>query len=302
MEDKGFMKNITLEELLEAGCHFGHQVTRQNPKARDFVFESRDNIHIIDLAKTKEGLDEAMQVVFDIAKRNGNLLIVGTKRQAQNIVTEEIAKVQETLKEKGIEPGLYSITKRWIGGILTNADALKKNYEKLRHLTEMLVSEEEKAPYTKKELGLFEKERQKLESFYSGIKTMKQQPDALFIIDTHLEHLAVAEALRMSVPTVGIVDTNADPEVVTYPIPANDDAVGSLKLIVGAILDAWFEGKKASAKVEKEEKKEAPRSTDLMQVKEVPAEVKEVKKTKEKPAKKEKAKKTPAKSSTAKKK
>src|SRR5664280_2051769 len=238
------MKQITLEELLEAGCHFGHQVTRSNPKARDFVFEARDNIQIIDLAKTKEGLEEALKFVEALGERGGNLLIVGTKRQARPIIDEEIARVKELLKNDKTDSinKLFYITQRWIGGVLTNFPEVSKNFQKLKDLEEKLVSPEEKAKYTKKEVGQWDKERQRLDSFYKGIVNMKQKPDAIFIVDSHLENLAVKEALSVGVPTLAIVDTNADPFLVSYPIPANDDAVGSIKLIVGYVMDAWVEG------------------------------------------------------------
>jgi small subunit ribosomal protein S2 len=269
------MKQITLEELLEAGCHFGHQVTRGNPKARDFVFEARDNIQIIDLAKTKEGLDEAAEFVRALGQRGGSLLVVGTKRQARSIVEEEIARIKELLKDDKFDSinKLFYVTNRWIGGVLTNFPEVSKNFKKLKDLGEKLVSAEERAKYTKKEIGQWDKEKQKLESFYSGVWKMQHKPDALFIIDSHLEDLAIREATSVSVPTVAIVDTNADPYIVDYPIPANDDAVGSLKLIITHIMDAWVEGIKAQKppKVEGEEVK-APK----VEVKEAPKkEVKE---------------------------
>ena len=241
------MKQITLEELLEAGCHFGHQVTRSNPKARDFVFEARDNIQIIDLAKTKEGLDEAAAFVKSLGEKGGTLLVVGTKRQAKQIVEEEIARVKEVLKssEKDSYKSLFYITQRWIGGVLTNFGEVSKNFKKLQDLKDKLVSSEEKAKYTKKEIGDWEKEKQRLENFYQGITEMPGKPDALFIIDSHLENLAVREALATNVETIAIVDTNADPYVIDHPIPANDDAAGSIKLIVSYILDAYTEGLKA---------------------------------------------------------
>ncbi len=252
------MKSISLEELLEAGCHFGHQVTRSNPKARDFVFEARDNIQIIDLAKTKEGLEEAAKFVEDLGKRGGSILVVGTKRQARQILEEEITRAKELLKKDKNESSnkLYYITQRWIGGVLTNFNEVSKNFKKLKELEEKLASPEEKAKYTKKEISLWEKEKQRLDLFYKGIKTLQGKPDALFIIDSHLEDLAVKEALSVGAPTVAIVDTNADPYLIDYPIPANDDAVGSIKLIVSYIIDAWVEGitHQKPAKVEKTEK------------------------------------------------
>ncbi|MBI2033336.1 MAG: 30S ribosomal protein S2, partial [Candidatus Levybacteria bacterium] len=231
------MREITLEELLEAGCHFGHQVTRQNPKARDFVFEARDNIHIIDLAKTKEELDTATSFVKSLAQKGGTMVVIGTKRQAKPVVEEEFKRMREV----GVD-GIYTVTNRWIGGLLTNFSEVAKNFKKLKSLTERLKDPEEKAKYTKKEVGQWQKEKNKLESFYGGVFDMTRIPDALFIIDTHLEDLAVKEAARMNVTTVGIVDTNADPTAVVYPIPANDDAVGSIQLIAKHIFDAWIEG------------------------------------------------------------
>lgn len=248
------MKEITLEQLLEAGCHFGHQVTRQNPKARDFVYESRDNIHIIDLVKTKEELEGAAAFVQELAAKGGSMIIVGTKRQAKGIVDAQVKRANEAGAD-----GLFTVTNRWIGGILTNFSEVAKNYRKLDQYTTDLLDDEVKSHYTKKEVGGWAKEKVKLESFYGGISTMKEQPQALFIIDTHMEDLAVKEATKMGVPVVGIVDTNADPTFITYPIPANDDAVGSLELITTYIIDAWIEGKamqkdrdaKAKAEAEK---------------------------------------------------
>lgn len=246
------MKDITLEALLEAGAHFGHQVTRQNPKARDFVFEAKDGIHIIDLAKTKAYLDEALAFVGEVAKRpNASLLVVGTKRQAQDIVAAEVKRISEKVTDANV----YSVTNRWIGGTITNFSAMQKNFARLHELTALLASSDAKEKYTKRELGLFEKERTKLHSFYAGIANMKAIPTLLFVIDTHTEDLAVREANRLQIPVVGIVDTNADPDVVSHPIPANDDAVGSIQLLMSAVADAWIEGKMEEAKKEETAKK-----------------------------------------------
>jgi small subunit ribosomal protein S2 len=243
------MREISLEELLEAGCHFGHQVTRSNPKARDFVFESRDNIQIIDLAKTKLGLDEAAAFVKSLGEQGKTLLIVGTKKQARQIIEEESTRVRAEMGDAN-SGRLFFIAQRWVGGILTNFPEVSKNFKKLEELKANLASDEAKSKYTKKERGLWDKERQRLESFYKGIVGMTQKPDAVFIIDSHLENLVVREAIATDVTTVAIVDTNADPYVIDYPIPANDDAVGSIKLIVNHILDAFSEGVK-NQKVEK---------------------------------------------------
>ena len=180
------MRQITLEELLEAGCHFGHQVTRSNPKARDFIFEARDNIHIIDLAKTKQGLEDAISFVKDLGSKPGtNLVVVGTKRQAKPIVEESLGVGGD---------GLFYITNRWVGGLLTNFAEVSKNFKKLAELSENVKNPEMRTRYTKKEIGLWDKERQKLEGFYGGIAKLEKKPDALFIIDSHLEDLAVREA------------------------------------------------------------------------------------------------------------
>ncbi len=249
------MKQISLEELLEAGCHFGHQVTRQNPKARDYVFEARDNIHIIDLGKTKEELEKAGAYVRNLAKNGGTMIVLGAKRQAEGIVKEEVARAQQKNAD-----GIYWVTNRWIGGILTNFTEITKNFKRLERLIANLASDEEKAKYTKKEISLWEKEKNKLLTFYGGVSTMKKIPDAVFIIDTHLENLAVREAHATGVTTIGITDTNADPTLIKYPIPANDDAVGSIQLITSYIIDAWIEGRAALGEEEEKAKKAAEKA------------------------------------------
>ena len=266
------MRNITLEELLEAGCHFGHQVTRSNPKARDFIFEAREGVHIIDLGKTKEGLEEAGRFVKSTASKEGTVMVVvGTKRQAKGIIEEEAKKAKEALRQaqgKIGSPetdGLFFVTNRWIGGLLTNFSEVSKNFKKLIDLTARINDPAEREKFTKKEVGGWEKERQKLEVLYGGVFKIQRTPDLLFIVDSHLEDLAVKESQMMGVSTVAIVDTNADPKDVDYPIPANDDAVGSIELIVGYIMEAWVEGRKsvrqAQDKSVKEAKEEKPKET-----------------------------------------
>jgi small subunit ribosomal protein S2 len=239
------MRTVSLEELLEAGCHFGHQVSRQNSKAREYIFEARDGIHIIDLEKTKEGLEDAAKFIKEVARKNGTLLVLGTKRQAISVLDE----ARKKLKAEGVD-GVYFVTKRWIGGTLTNSNEVAKNYKKLKDIAEKLKDPNARSKYTKKELSDLEKLRQKLEGFYGGIAEMPSAPDALFIIDTHQEHVAASEAKKAEIPTVGITDTNADPTIIDYPIPANDDAVGSVKLLTDYIFDAWIEGKKNPVKQE----------------------------------------------------
>lgn len=242
------MRDITLEELLEAGCHFGHQVNRRNPKADEYIFEARSNVHIINLEKTREGLLAAAKFIKELSAKNGSLAIIGTKRQAKTIVKEEIERAQK----ENAAANLYSITDRWVGGMLTNFTEVSKNIKKLSDIT-TLLSTSKKEEYTKREQMLFEKDRVRLESLYGGIKDMKVMPDALFIVGTQAEHTAVEEALRLNIEIVGIVDTNADPLVIDYPIPANDDAVGSIKLITNYLMDAWIEGKKDKAKTDEKE-------------------------------------------------
>ena len=301
------MREITLEELLEAGCHFGHQVTRSNPKARDFIFEARDGIHIIDLAKTKEGLDDGAKFL-KLAGQNpaANLVVVGTKRQAHEILNKEIDKIKGEIKG---DSGLFFVTNKWIGGLLTNFSEVSKNFKKLKDFMYKLETPSEQAGFTKKEIGGWAKEKEKLQGFYGGVYELTKKPDILFIIDAHLEALAVKEARAMDVPTIAIVDTNADPALVDYPIPANDDAVGSLQLIISYILEAWAEGRNAS-----QNQKSSIRQAQDKNLKSQEVEIKEVnesskdtksdtKKTKtvEKPTKTVKVKKEPVKKSSTKK-
>lgn len=265
------MKKVSLEELLEAGCHFGHQVTRQNPKARGFIFEARDNIHIINLESTKKGLEEAAAYIVELARNNGSLVVVGTKRQARPIVEKEVKRAQTEVPAE-TENNIYYITSRWIGGLLTNFPEVSKNFKRLKDLNQRLQNEEEKVKYTKKEIGMWEKERQSLENFYGGVSNITKVPDALFIIDTHLEELAVKEARRMGVKTVGIVDTNADPFAIDYPIPANDDAVGSIEKIVSYIIDAWIEGHRTPESQKLESKEETVKKSEKKAAKKTEAE------------------------------
>lgn len=286
------MKNITLEQLLEAGCHFGHQVTRQNPKARDFVYEARDGIHIIDLGMTKQGLDAAATYVKSVAQNGGTMVVVGSKRQAAPIILAEVKRAKDTLKEKSLEDGLFTVTARWIGGTLTNATEVAKNYQKLKDITAKLKDEFERVRYTKKEIGMWEKEKQKLEMFYSGIMDIKKLPDVVFIVDTHLEEAAVMETVRMHIPSVGVVDTNADPTNITHPIPANDDAVGSLQLIISHIIDAWVEGKEEKKPEPEKEEKKTEEKKEEAEVKKEAAEKPVAKKVTKKTATVKKEKKT----------
>lgn len=258
MEGQRTMKDISLEELLEAGCHFGHQVNRRNPRADEYIFEARSGVHIINLEQTRAGLLTAAEFVKNLSAHDGSMIVVGTKKQAKGIVKEEVERALREAQDKQEGGGkLFTITARWVGGTLTNFSEVSKNIKKLKDITELLNTSK-KENYTKREQVLFERERIKLEDFYGGIKEMTEIPDALFIVGTQAEETAVKEAINTEVSTVGIVDTNADPTIIDYPIPANDDAVGSIKLITSYLMDAWIEGKKIATKAaEKEAKKES---------------------------------------------
>lgn len=234
--------DITLEELLEAGCHFGHQVRRWNPKMAPYIYGSRDGVHIFDLAKTKEGLLAAGSAVRKIAGEGGVILFVGTKRQAK-----------DTVLEAAIRVGMPRVTGRWLGGTLTNFDQIKRSTEKLLEMKKTREAGEYKA-YTKHERLLLDRKIDELERKFGGLAGLAKLPDALFIVDTHDEEKTVLEAIRMGIPIIGVVDTNSDPTLIDYPIPANDDAVKSIELIVNCITKAVEEGK--VEKVEQVEKVE----------------------------------------------
>lgn len=249
------MRDITLEELLEAGCHFGHQVNRRNPKADEFIFEERSNVHIINLEKTREGLLAAAEYLKNLSQAKGNVVFVGTKRQAKQIVKDEA----ERAKKEGAN-GIFYVTARWIGGTFTNFGEVSKNFKRLKDLKGFLDSGK-RGDYTKRELVLFERELGKLMELYEGIQDLEKIPDSICVIGSQLEATAVSEAKNMDVNIVGIVDTNADPTVIDYPIPANDDAVGSIKLITTYLVDAWIEGSKVKVKEPKKEEPEKKAKT-----------------------------------------
>lgn len=235
------MLDITLEELLEAGCHFGHQVRRWNPKMAHYIYGTREGVHIFDLAKTKEGLLAAGEEVRKVAGEGGVILFVGTKRQAKDIVLEAAIKV-----------GMPRVTGRWLGGTLTNFDQIKRSTERLLEMRKAREAGEYKN-YTKHERLLLDRKIDELERKFGGLVGLNKLPDALFIIDTHEEEKTVLEAIRMGVPVIGVVDTNSDPSLVDYPIPANDDAVKSIELIVNCIRKAVEEGIESKSKSKLEE-------------------------------------------------
>jgi small subunit ribosomal protein S2 len=224
---------VTLRQLLEAGTHFGHQTRRWNPKMKRYIYGARNGIYIIDLQKTLRQLRQAANVVRRLAADGGTFLFVGTKRQAQEAVTEEARRC-----------GMYYVTERWLGGMLTNFATIRQRIQRLQEL-EHMEAEGQLDLRPKKEAMQLRKERQKLERFLLGIKQMDRLPDALFAIDTRKERIALREAKRLGIPTIAIVDTNCDPGDVDYVIPGNDEAIRSIRLITGTLADAILEGGKA---------------------------------------------------------
>jgi len=239
------MAVITMKELLEAGVHFGHQVKRWNPKMKRYIFGERNGIHIIDLQKTLKGVVDAYNIIRDVASTGAPVLFVGTKKQAQDSIAEEAKRA-----------GAFYVNNRWLGGMLTNFSTVRKSIEKLKKIEAM----KEDGTYnvlTKKEVSHLEKERTKLQKNLIGIKEMTTLPGAIFIVDPKKERIAVAEAKRLSVPIVAVVDSNCDPDEVDHVIPGNDDAIRAVKLLASKMADAVLEGKGALAKSMEEEMEKA---------------------------------------------
>ena len=225
------MAVVSMKQLLEAGVHFGHQTRRWNPKMAPYIFTERNGIYIIDLQKTVRKLEEAYNFVRDVATEGGTVLFVGTKKQAM-----------DSIKEEAQRAGAYYVNARWLGGMLTNFTTIRRRIERLNQLKKM--SEDGTFDLLpKKEVIKLNLEIEKLEKFLGGIKEMKKQPDVLFIVDPRKEHIAVAEARRLGIPVVAIVDTNCDPDEIDYVIPGNDDAIRAVKLIAGAMASAIIEGR-----------------------------------------------------------
>lgn len=227
------MAVISMKQLLEAGVHFGHQTRRWNPKMERYIFTERNGIYIIDLQKTVKKVEEAYNFVRQIASEGKSLLFVGTKKQAQ-----------ESVHDESIRSGSFFVNQRWLGGTLTNFNTIQKRIDRLRALEKM----EEDGTFDvlpKKEVILLRKEKDRLEKFLGGIKNMNKLPGALFIIDPRKERIAVAEAHKLGIPIVGIVDTNCDPDEIDYVIPGNDDAIRAVKLLCGKMADAIIEGQQS---------------------------------------------------------
>jgi small subunit ribosomal protein S2 len=315
-------ERITVQDLMECGVHFGHQVKRWNPKMKDYVFGVRNGIHIIDLTKTMKQLADACNFLQKVVYDGGNVLFVGTKRQAQAIVKEEAEKT-----------GMFYMAERWLGGTLTNHTTIRKSINKMRSIDKQV--EDESARMTKKELSSLNRKSDKLHRNLDGISQMRKMPAAIVVIDTCNEGIAIKEAQKLNIPIVAIVDTNANPEDVAYPIPGNDDAIRAIKILAKVVGDsisvaadlyrqkaAEEKAEKAKRRAEEQEKakkeraerrnkkaaprkaaprKDAPKKTEAKVEAPVKVEVKTEAPAKKAPAKKAPAKKAPAKKAPAKK-
>ena len=234
------MSSVSMKQLLEAGVHFGHQTRRWNPKMAKYIFTERNGIYIIDLQKTVKMLDTAYDFIREVSAEGGEILFVGTKKQAQ-----------EAIKEEAERCGMHFVNARWLGGMLTNYKTIQKRIARLEQLNKM----KEDGTFDllpKKEVFKLELEIEKLEKFMGGIKNMGRLPKAMFIVDTRKEKIAVAEAKNLGIPVVAIVDTNCDPDEIDYVIPGNDDAIRAVKLIAGAMADAVIEGRQGEQNVAEE--------------------------------------------------
>ena len=232
---------VSMKQLLEAGVHFGHQTRRWNPKMAEYIFTERNGIYIIDLQKTVKKLDEAYKFVHDVAADGGEIIFVGTKKQAQ-----------ESIKEEAERCGMPYVNARWLGGMLTNFKTIRGRVARLAQLKAM-AEDGTFDMLPKKEVAGLELEIEKLEKYLGGVKEMKKLPGALFIVDTRKERNAIAEAHKLGIPVVAIADTNCDPDEIDYPIPGNDDAIRAIKLISSVMANAMIEGKQGEETEEKSE-------------------------------------------------
>ena len=229
------MAVISMKQLLEAGVHFGHHTRRWNPKMSEYIFTERNGIYIIDLQKTVKKCDEAYNFIREISANGKDIIFVGTKKQAQ-----------ESIKEEAERCGMYYVSNRWLGGMLTNFKTIKARIDYLKNINKMIKSGEINA-LPKKEVVKLMKEKENLEKNLGGIKEMKNLPGAMFVVDSRKEHNAVLEARKLGIPIVGIVDTNCDPDEIDYVIPGNDDAIRAVKLITARMADAVLEGKQGES-------------------------------------------------------
>ena len=228
------MAVISMKQLLEAGVHFGHQTRRWNPKMAQYIFTERNGIYIIDLQKTVKKLEEAYDFVRELSANGGTVLFVGTKKQAG-----------DSIREEAVRAGAYFVNARWLGGMLTNFETIRKRIRRLEQLRKMEADGTfERLP--KKEVVKLELEIEKLEKYLGGIKEMNKLPAAMFVVDPRKEKIAVAEAHKLGIPVIAIVDTNCDPDEIDYVIPGNDDAIRAVKLIAGVMADAIIEGRQGA--------------------------------------------------------
>jgi len=239
---------IAVKDLLEAGVHFGHQTKRWNPKMKEFIFGERNGIYIIDLGKTAKLFREAEQFVGRLASEGRTVLFVGTKRQAQDAIAEEAQRC-----------GMYYVNQRWLGGLLTNFTTIQRSLGRLRDL-EAMSTDGRYESLSKKEIARLEKEKRKLQKNLDGIRHMSRLPDALFVVDTRNEQIAVDEARKLKIPVIGIVDTNCDPDQVDFPVPGNDDALRAIRLFASRMAESVLEGRafRESEQAETPEAVEAP--------------------------------------------
>lgn len=244
------MSVVSMKQLLEAGVHFGHQTRRWNPKMSKYIYVERNGIHIIDLQKTVKKLEDAYAFVRDIAADGGEILFVGTKKQAM-----------DSIREEAIRADMPYVNARWLGGMLTNFETIKKRIKRLEQLKAM-EADGTFALLPKKEVIKLQLEAEKLEKFIGGISGLKKQPAALFIVDPRKEKIAVAEAHKLGIPIVAIVDTNCDPDEVDYVIPGNDDAIRAVRLIAGAMADAVIEGRQGESNAPVAEEAVAEEATE----------------------------------------
>lgn len=235
------MKEVSLLELLKSGAHFGHTTSRWNPKMKPFIFTVRNNIHILDLEKTKKALLKAAKFVSDLTSKGGTILFVGTKRQSKDIV-----------RAAAIACGMPYVNVRWLGGTFTNYRTIQKTIRKLEKLEGLKASGELESHYTKKERLLIEREIEKLKKLFEGISSMRKLPEAIFVSDVKHDAIAVKEAQKSKIKIIGLVDTNSNPEGLDFPIPCNDDATKAIELVFGLMAEAIAESRQtqAAAKVE----------------------------------------------------
>ena len=239
------MAKVSMKQLLEAGVHFGHQTRRWNPKMKNYIFTERNGIYIIDLQKTVKLMDTAYNFVRDLIADGGNIVFVGTKKQAQ-----------DSIKTEAERCGAHYVNHRWLGGMLTNFNTIRRRIDRMLELERMEVDGTFER-LTKKEVLNLVHEKDKLNKFLNGIRDMKDIPDAIYVVDPRKERIAVAEARKLDIPVIAIVDTNCDPDEIDYLIPGNDDAIRAVKLITSVMAEAVLEGKQVSEPEEVEEEQEA---------------------------------------------